>query len=558
MLLAVIVLVLALVAPLMPQQGVQAAVIEVQNTNNSGPGSLRQAIMNAADGDTIRFADTVRGEIALQIWLTISKNLTIEGPGAAELAISGGDFGRMIEVENATVSIKGLTFTRHDVFGGGILNDGGDLTITRSVITGSNLGDQGAGVHNRGTMTIINSSITENRAIAHGGGIYNSGEMTIVNSTISDNWSEFRGGGIANVGGDLTIINSTISGNETPVELGGSNFGGGIVNDDGTLTIINSTISGNKSVYGGGIANLYGDGTFTITSSTIAHNTSQTPGSGIYTNENAAASSLFATVIDNDGQPNCAEYFPASGYNLATDSSCFGLGGTSAFGFEPILDDLADNGGPTLTHAPLPDSPAIDFVPVDACTVELDQRGALRPQGESCDAGAYEAGDQFLPAPTLTLPELQPVEATGLDGAVVTFAVSAVDWNHDPLEVRCDYQSGETFQIGETEVECSAADMFDRTASGTFIVTVLGPDAPFAALIEDVEHGEIPAFLKPRLLVFLQVAELALERDQTNAACYNLQAFSQQVMALSPRYIASGTVGQLSDEAVQLRAYLGC
>jgi hypothetical protein len=144
-----------------------AATITVTNTNDSGPGSLRQALANANNGDTINFA--VTGTISLFSGeLVIGKNVTIAGPGANRLSIDGGqELGSpdtFHVVSGKTVTISGLTITGH---GGGILNDEAILTVSNCVVSG---GSPYAGLFNNASLnsgviasvTIINSLFSDN------------------------------------------------------------------------------------------------------------------------------------------------------------------------------------------------------------------------------------------------------------------------------------------------------------------------------------------------------------------------------------------------------------
>jgi hypothetical protein len=151
-----------------------SASITVTNTNDSGPGSLRQALANANNGDTINFA--VAGTISLISGeLVIGKNVTIAGPGANRLSIDGGqELGSPATfhvVSGETVTISGLTITGH---GGGILNDEAILTVSNCVVTGTS---PYAGLFNNASLnsgviasvTIINSLFSENvEAITNG------------------------------------------------------------------------------------------------------------------------------------------------------------------------------------------------------------------------------------------------------------------------------------------------------------------------------------------------------------------------------------------------------
>jgi hypothetical protein len=212
-----------------------ANIIPVTNTNDDGPGSLRQALVDGNGGDTITFA--VTGTIGLtSAELIIDKPLTLSGPGPDLLTVSRTSKTQFrifhVTQSSLTVNIEGLTISSGDAFdyGGAILNDQSNLTLT-------------------------NCSVVDNAAYSAGGGIYSSdgGSVTIVNSIISGNSAAGgkypSGGGIA--GGSLTITNSTISGNSA---VGGGppcciGAGGGIA---GGGTITNSTITGNYAGFDGG------------------------------------------------------------------------------------------------------------------------------------------------------------------------------------------------------------------------------------------------------------------------------------------------------------------
>jgi hypothetical protein len=324
------------------------ATITVSNTNDSGPGSLRQAIADAASGDTINF--TVTGTIMLTSGtLTIDKDLTISGPGASYLAISGSDAFQVFLVDySVTTTIAGLT------------------------IENGNSSSVGGGIYNRGTLFLTNSTVSGNSASTALGG---------------------AGGGILNLGtGTLTVTNSTISGNA-------AYSGGGIDNAGGMLTVTNSTISGNTAVSGG--AGIFTSGTLSVTNTTFANNSLplEASGAGI---ENLGTLKVKSTAMQkkSSGGTNCYNVaggtMTSFGYNLSDDASCTGFTQVTDtnLGLDP--SGLQDNGGPTETIALLPTSYAVDAIPLSDCTdvagnaVTTDQRGVARPQGSACDIGAFE------------------------------------------------------------------------------------------------------------------------------------------------------------------------
>jgi hypothetical protein len=330
----------------------------VTNTADSCTGSLRQALADANDGDTIYFAITTPATITLTSGeLVVDKSVTISGPGADQLAVDGNASSRVFHISSGkTVTISGLTITNgYSPFsegGGGIWNESGTLTINNSTISG-------------------------NTALAYGGGIMNfdsnggSAALTINNSTISGN-SANQGGGISfnEPSGTLTINNSTISGNAA---LGD---GGGILIYYGyaaQLTITNSTISGNSAPFGGSIAN-YGD--FGRPTLQIGNTILKTGASG----ENIRTSGGTVTSL---------------GYNLSSDDASAFLNATGdQNNTDPMLGPLQNNGGPTFTHALLTGSPAINAGnPAFTPPPDYDQRGPGFPRVLSCriDIGAFES-----------------------------------------------------------------------------------------------------------------------------------------------------------------------
>jgi len=235
----------------------------VTNLLDSGTGSLRAAIASAnanPGADTVAFAPALTGTITLKTGqLNITGSLTIQGPGADALTVSGNNASRVFNVAAGTTDqISGLTITN------------GYMATP---------GNGGAGIHNLGSLTLTNVAVKNNFAqgmdIALGGGIFNSGTLTIQNSTITGNSAGYTrvfgpgdvgsvtglGGGIYNVGA-LTVQNSTLSGNTA----GGWGLGGAVMNGAGlwvgifpkvwkgaSATFTGCTITGNSATTGGGI-----------------------------------------------------------------------------------------------------------------------------------------------------------------------------------------------------------------------------------------------------------------------------------------------------------------
>jgi hypothetical protein len=388
----------------------------VTNTNDSGTGSLREALITACSGDTITFNiptdgsdlgyDSGTGVTTITLTsgeLLIDRNLTITGLGADKLTVKRSTAGgtprfRIFTIApgSNTINITGMTINNGHAAdglagnpgtdGGAILNNtGATLNLKSVAITGSSAGKGGAngtggnggGIRNVGTLNLTNSTLSANTAGdgfnnngGNGGGIYNSGTMTLTNTTISGN----------NAG------NATIGG------TGGD--AGGIYNALGTLNLVNSTISNNTTGAGIGFPGGSGGGlriaggTVNVKNTIIAGNTFATGGSG----------------------PDGFGILTSQDYNLYGTLS--GIGFTTVIGAHDLhdvsanLSALANNGGPTQTMLPLPGSPALNAIPVgslstdtqdadsDSNTAEalpVDQRGFARVVGTNFDIGAVEA-----------------------------------------------------------------------------------------------------------------------------------------------------------------------
>src|SRR5437660_730922 len=182
----------------------QAATITVSNGFDSGPGSLRQALASANDGDTINFA--VTGTITLTTdELLVDKSITISGPGSDNLTVDGNHASHIFHVSGGvTATVAGLSITNGGEVpgaGGGIYNDHSTLAIDHCTVSG-NHGSVGGGVYNDGysgtaTLTVTNSTFSGNSvaapySVGSGGGIYNNGSygsatLTVANSTFSGN-----------------------------------------------------------------------------------------------------------------------------------------------------------------------------------------------------------------------------------------------------------------------------------------------------------------------------------------------------------------------------------
>ena len=258
-----------------------AATYTVNNINNQGPGSLRQALTDAASGDIINI--TATGTLILDSELIVNKNLAIQGPGAVNLAISGNGATRVFNIGNATVSISDLSITGGYTggTGGGLFNRGA-LTLTGVAIAG-NQASYGGGVWNgndygSGGSIVFNDCAIKNNTAYTGGGLYNGGSAVVLNNTSVLGNSGGEGLGIHNGNGQLTLNHSKVIGNAMAGSDGMASAGGGIT-AYGTVKINDSDISYNVAESGGGI---FQGGSLTLTNSAVTHNTGGVHGGGIY------------------------------------------------------------------------------------------------------------------------------------------------------------------------------------------------------------------------------------------------------------------------------------
>jgi len=427
--------VLALALVCLPAGSAAALSFPVTSTaDTKAKGTLRASVEEAnlsfLEPDTIPIE--VTGTIELESALPpIGEDITVTGPGAGSLTVErvGPDPFRIFWLSGGDATFSDLTVSGGKAqFGAGFFNEDGTLTLTRVAVTGNEAFDEttgatfarGAGVRSYGPLTIRDSVISGNSTVARGsgattiasgGGVEAYEATTIERSTISENHVEAyaeesgesiaEGGGVLLAGPPAQIIESTISGNSAHAYEGNPSAitrGGGLYAFRVALT--GSTITGNSAAAE--------DNGMTFSAR----------GANVYASEGVTAGNTIVAEplgsIDSCAGPLIAEYTSA-GFNLDEDGSC-GFGKSSDLsGVVPGLEPLADNGGPTPTHALAADSPAIDRG--SAFGLITDQRGLPRPSdfldvsnkegGDGSDIGAFE-----LQAP--------PVLSAGGGPAVVT------------------------------------------------------------------------------------------------------------------------------------------
>lgn len=427
--------------------------------DDGGPGTLRSVVATAVNGDTVDMTQLSCSTITLASGpiSTGIHDLVLQGPDANALTIDGGGVERVI-VHSGTgaLTINDISISNGHTEAaraqGGCVLSFGNVSLARATI--SNCSANGG----------------NSKYAAGGGGLMANGDLTLTDSSLVDNTvSAVAGpdtasytavGGGAYVRGNALIINSTISGNSIQATTGTNGYrayGGGIVAKQ-SLAIYNSTIAFNTAGRGGG-------GVFVV-------------GSTDYSVD------LKSTIVA-DNVASYQGYFSADFGGSGTIAGANNLIGTSdltvpgdTLTADPQLQPLADNGGPTLTHALSPGSPAID-AGNNLATLAFDQRGDGYPRvsGLATDIGAFEYQQAFA-APTLTkafVPETVVIEGISTltitlgntNAVAATLSADLVDNLPAPILIADPPDAETTCPNGS--VTANAGDSFVTLASGAGI-----------------------------------------------------------------------------------------
>ena len=394
---------------------------------------------------------------------------TIGGKGEGGALYASGssvDLQQTIIVDSQAVPGNGTsTFIFPEARGAGLYLESGSARITACALL-SNYARSGAALYNDNASLIIERSILATNGATFGGALFLGDSQTaIVACTLTHNSASGRGGfhfdGIEvdaehAYGGALflsrgscSISNSTFawntaqggSGFASPTESGraGSSWGGAIFSA-GQITLENVTIALNRASsgralwrdlsagYGGGLCTIASADALlihcTVASNSVTDTYTYSRGAGCFTsNSFSALATIFAHNFASTTEPeNISGSLNDQGFNISSDSSpLFSSFGTSRGNADPMLGPLADNGGPTLTMALRPGSPAIDGI-VRSSWPPFDQRGFHRPAGGHADIGAFEQA--FLSIRKAADPPALSIEYKALPGAYCTLEAS--------------------------------------------------------------------------------------------------------------------------------------
>jgi hypothetical protein len=362
--------------------------------------------------------------------------------------------GTLSLITAATVTIAGLGTTKTVVSGNGTYEifdiEGSSPSVSISALTLENAnsgGDGGGAIYNSARLTLRHVNLVNNVSSVSGGAIYNDGDLTVMGGTFANNTSTAQCGGLAyqQSATSVSTFDSVSALNNT------SDCGGAFNDSGGTLSITRSLVQGNFSRDyddGGGVVAAGATASVSLTNDTFLNNVSLALGGAVAIDSGANGSLTNNTIVGNDALQGgggvavasgatalltaniltgntefasprlmtnqCAAYghINSDGMNIVgpqQDPACVFNSPGDKMNANVLLGPLANNGGPTLTMAPMAGSPALLNVPESFC-VATDQRGVARPAAGAaspCDAGAVEV----VPGPPA-------VTCTGVSGNI--------------------------------------------------------------------------------------------------------------------------------------------
>ena len=392
------------------------------------------------------------------ITVTISGS-TFSGNAANNTGTNTG--GGAVEAKGITVTNS--TFTSNTATGasarGGALYSPTTLSITGSTFTSNQITTSGHGgaVFALSNISINTSTFTTNStASGQGGAAYmNGGTASITDSYFKSNSSTGDGGAVSSIV-DITVDGSTFETNNSSAGLGGA------LTRYGNVTVTNSTFSGNTSNSGGGA--IRGGTTTTIKYSTFYNNSTNAANGGgaVLADTLTTVGSIYTANTSNAVGDHCGWSAKTStGYNVDHNGYCGFTPTTGDVTTDPLLQALADNGGPTKTHA-VTSGPAVDGGPASctAATGDVDQRNETRPQGSNCDIGAYEHISAAAPTNTFTSgtydSSTNTLVFTGTNfdtiDAVSTDVKTYMDWTKFSWDVNGDNATTANISVAEADV----------------------------------------------------------------------------------------------------------
>jgi len=526
-----------------------AATLDVTSIADSGPGTLRDALANAADGDTINAA-WVHGTIRLTSGeLFVSQNVVITGPGPNNLTVDGNYLNSVFHIgSNVVAKLTGLTITHGagDDIGGGIYNDHAMLTLINCAIINNFGGGGGAGISNEGyfgsaTLNLVNSLVANNTNFVEsssGGGILNDAQdgiatVTLEKSIVRDNSTGYLGGGIFNDGFDgnatVVVVNSTLKNNNA------YGSGGGIYNagwsGTASVTLENSTVTENQAGTGGGVYNAGYGGTalVIITNCAITDNRCLYYGGGGGLFNGISGGSALMKLANSTISENSADF---AGGIFSGEDYVVPIIGPGDASLQILNCTISDNLAEAIY---LVNGAGTGTVEIGSTIINASTLGSTISSGSSLvtslgyNLSSDDGGGVLTNATDLinTDPRLGPLRDNG--GPTWTQALlpdsPAIDQGKNFSGSPFD-QRGHRFARTFDNPFIPNATGGDGTDIGAFEVQTINPAQPVQYLLtlvnSQVNH--------PRSLrVILDAALTSINRNNLFATFYELEAFQKQV-----------------------------
>lgn len=483
-----------------------AATFTVTNTNDAGAGSFRQAVADAnaaAGADVVVFDATFASPQTITLTtgeISITSALTITGPGAALLTISGNNASRILYIPGQA-TISGITFTAGNAagvvyggFGGALFVFTGTMTLNDCVVTGNTASTAAAIAIGFGSMTVNRCTISNNTC-GNVSAVYTQDATSTFNATTfsGNTGSDCIRNNAAYGATPLTLVNCTMSGN-TSVNGSSSIISQGNAGQTSSVTLVSSTITQNATASSGQFGAIWQQG----------------PATHVLSLKNCIVSGNTSGALPSDISGTAS---------ASSNNNLIGVGGGLTNGVNgnlvgitnPLLAALANNGGPTATHALLCASPALDngdnSVTGAPWSLATDQRGFARQTHGNVDIGALEmvvAGGIVTNTNNSGPGSLRDAitYANGNSGAdVITFCIATTDPNFN--NATGAYTITPTGGLPQLGSDLTVDGWSQPGFAGTPVIELNGSASPgnFGFIINNANHVTVRGFVINRYAV---------------------------------------------------------
>jgi len=385
----------------------------VTNCNDSGGGSLRNAVSMAVSGDTVDLSGLSCSSITLTTGAIISvvKDISIVNNNASTSPTINANYNSQAILHTGTGALilkgvtveRGLKYLANAPAKGGCIYSAGSISLTGVTVRNcaaksATKAAYGGGVYARASLSTDHAHIVHNGAYSnsgtmHGGGAFAAGTLLVKYSEFSNNRTgtgntDSSGGGIFASAG--AIVNRCTIANNYAHGTGGLD----ITSNGGAFssTITSSTISGNSAGLVGGV---FSSEPLTLRNSTIAFNSASSNILGAGLHVTSPASIVSTIIARNTGSIAPDDLGTSFGAAISGDHNLIMASKVAVpadtLKADPLLAPLAMNGGPTMTHSLVTGSVAVN-AGSDPNHEYYDQRGFFFPRvfGSSADIGAFE------------------------------------------------------------------------------------------------------------------------------------------------------------------------